>query len=89
MRFDWTTNLGTIIQILTMIGLVVGLMNSLKSRLDAMQAMLKTHADALAKHDVVLSVYETRIFTMVADIQKLIGKFEMVASQTFQSSKES
>ena len=88
MRFDWTITLGTIIQLVTMIPLAIGFFIALMSRLNSVQAMLKTHTEALSKHDSILQIYEGRIFTMVADIQKLIGKFEILAMNSFQS-KES
>ena len=78
LTFEPTITLGTIIQLITMVVLVVAFATSLKGKLDSIKEILEMHNNALQKHDAMLAVYETRIFTMVADIQKLIGKFEMV-----------
>lgn len=89
MTFDWSITLGAVLQIVTMVASVFALALALKARLDSLEDVLKTHAAALEKHDNVLTLYESRFFTMVADVQKLIGKFEVLASREWSSSKES
>lgn len=75
-RMDWTINIGTVLQILSMCGCVVVVVVSVSNRLKAFETTLKQHGDALQKHDTTLSVYETRILDIVSNLQRLIGRME-------------
>ncbi len=47
-------------------------------RLKAVQAILEQHASALNKHDTTLALYDSRILELVGDLQRLIGRFEVI-----------
>ena len=81
MRFDWTLTLGAVIQIATIIVATAAVINAVTNRIELLRATLQTHADALKKHDTALSLYESRVFELVSDLQRLIGRFEVLEHQ--------
>lgn len=74
--FDNTITLGAILQTVTLIGVAFAAFYALKNRIEVFHTVLQEHAQALHKHDAVLSVYETRIFELVGGLQRLVGRIE-------------
>ena len=80
---DWTLNVW---QLMTAAGFLVGgygtimrVYHLLDKRLASMELHLTTHADTLEEHGHRLGRYEESLFKIVGDLQRVIGRVEVVA----------
>ncbi len=76
MHWDWTVNIGTVVQMLVLGGAILAGFASVKNELQSTKAVLRSHAQALEKHDAILGIYETRLFELVGGLQRLLGRIE-------------
>lgn len=79
--FDWTITLGQIVNaVLLIIGFgfaVQKLYHALDKRVSLFENDMTTHAKTLADHATRMERWETTLFKVVADLQRVIGRMEV------------
>ena len=78
LTFDWTITAGTIIQVATMVILAIAAYHAIKGQLAIFNNTLSTHAKSLEEHSQKLITVDERIIKIVADLQRLIGRSEVL-----------
>lgn len=73
MQFTGDVSLGTLLTILTLLGIAL----RFGYRLGHFETTLKDHADRLSGHAARLSTYEEQIVNFVGDLQRVIGRMEV------------
>ena len=76
MHFDWTVTLGTLLQIVAMVSLVIVGWSKLNTRLELLVSELRHQADTLKDHKVKLGAIDGRIYAMGVDLARLTGQAE-------------
>ncbi len=72
MHITGDINLGSILTIVTLIGIAI----AMGSQLGKFELTLKHHADTMSDHAARLVSQETRIGELVASVQRLMGRME-------------
>ena len=76
MVFDGTVTLGTVFQIVAMFAAVLVAWMKIDARLASFAANLDHHAVAIERHTLRLDAIDGRLFSIVSDLQRLIGRTE-------------
>ncbi len=74
--FDPTITLGTLIQIITMVGTVVIAVIKLMDRIGGLQRTLESHGERIAEHDDEIKALMQQGQQMMNTVQRLIGRSE-------------
>lgn len=81
-NFDWTVTLGQIVQVLSLIVFgsiaVMKLYHTIDKRVGRFEQELLTHASTLKDHSLRMERYEAALFKVVSDLQRTIGRLEMM-----------
>ena len=72
MHISGDINLGSILTIITLIGIAI----SMGSKLGRFEETLKHHAETMSDHAARLASQESRMGDLVASVQRLIGRME-------------
>lgn len=72
MHISGDINLGSILTIITLIGIAI----SMGSKLGRFEETLKHHAATMADHAARLTSQESRMGDLVSSVQRLIGRME-------------
>lgn len=90
--FDWTISLGQIVNaVLLVIGFgyaVMKLYHALDKRVSIFERDMTGHAKTLADHAVRMERWESTLFKVVADLQRVIGRMEVQQNQTWDGRTE-
>ena len=78
MRWDGTITLGSLLQMITMVGLVFAAWSAIRVRLEAFGKILEMHAKSLEAHAQRLDRHEDRILDLVGELQRVVGRTERV-----------
>lgn len=78
LTFDWTISAGVVIQVITMVVLAVAAYHAIKGQLAIFNNTLSAHAKSLEDHSQKLITVDERIIKIVADLQRLIGRSEVL-----------
>lgn len=83
MTFSWEINLGQIIQAVMLLfgawGAVLRIYHMLDKRMDKFEGNIAHHATTLGDHASRMSRYENQITTLVGDMQRIIGRMEILS----------
>ena len=81
MVWDNTITLGNVIQVGTIVVLAAAAYAAFASRWAVLENILDGHTHVLKQHAERLDRYEAHALTIVADLQRLVGRVEVVAQR--------
>lgn len=83
--FDWSVSLGQIVNAVLLIfgvyGAVIRMYHVLDKRASAIEQTIKNHGEALTNHAIRMERWETTLFKVVSDLQRVIGRMEVSAHE--------
>lgn len=85
MTFDWSFNVGQLVTAVAFLlgayGAVMRIYHLLDKRLGNLEMRLETHASTLGDHGKRMGRYEESLFSIVGDLQRVVGRVEVAGGE--------